>query len=169
MLTQTTSNMQFYEVVTSVDAYKLATEYLGRTLLAAKGYYKEMIGEGINTFPDFLAQPEVGLSATDAKHLILLVEWLDATGLRLEELNLATARFCASKGILDPELFEDMKTLSVKDFKERHYEVKKGLELGEDERTYTYLVMKKCNETGNLSRVYVEEELIKDLIPTDNG
>jgi len=47
-------------------------------------------------------------------------------------------------------LVDDAKHLSQKDFKERLYESKHESQ----ERTYEYLIMKRCHETGILSRVH---------------
>lgn len=148
--------MDFTTVINSVNSYKQAIQNLGGVLHEAKGVYPDLVGEGINTWRDFVEQPEIGLTVREANSLIELSNWLSGTLVPLCDLNLATARFGASRGISDPNLVEDMRVLSLKDFKERHYDVVKG----EDNapRTYEYMVMKRCKETGSLQRVYGEEE-----------
>ena len=112
------------------------------------------MGDGINTWSDFLAQPEIGMTVREANQLIQLAEYVSGVNVPLWELNLATARFAALRGIVDPELLDDMKVLTLKDFKDRHYDKNTD---DKGERTYKYLVMKRCNETGNLSKVYTDE------------
>lgn len=139
----------------AIDDYKEATHLFSKHVRIAKHNYLKMVGEGINSWHDFLAQPEVGMTVREANGLIKLEEWLHATKLPFKELNLATAKFAANKGILDAELHEDMKVLSLKDFKERHHEEKTN----DAPQTFEYMVMKRSKETGNLSRVYGVEDL----------
>lgn len=147
--------MTFNQLSELLRDYKAVLVSLGHVLKEAKGSYREMVGEGINTWADFLSQPEIGLSVREATSLIQLAEYESSTGVPIPDLNLATAKLGASKGILDPALIEDMKVLNLKDFKERHYDVVSGVDNAP--RTYTYLVMKRCNETGNLTKVYGEK------------
>lgn len=159
--------MSFEQLVGHIWIYKGTLLTLGNSLRTARGNYKELIGEGVSSWADFLAQPEVGLTVREANSLIELAEWVEHTNLPLRELNLATAKFCAQKGILDPSLVPDMQTLSLKDFKDQHYESVKGVDAP---RTYTYMVMKRCNETGNLSKVHgVEEQEIKSIVKEEDG
>lgn len=155
--------MTFNFLVGQIVAYKGMLLQLGEMLASIKeGAYKEMVGEGVNTWSDFLAQPEIGLSVREANALIRLADWVDAMDVPLERLNLATANFAASKGILERDLVEDMSVLSLKDFKERHYD---HVTQDSGPRTYTYLLMKKCNETGNMTKVHDvdEEQLVEKL------
>ena len=158
----------FQDVLKGVEEYKRYSFLMGRMLQEAKLVYKDLVGEGINSWSDFLAQPEIGMSVREANSLIKLVELTQGLGVPLNDLNLATARFCANKGILEPDLVDDMKVLSIKDWKERHHEEKTD----NAPQTYEYMVMKRSKETGNLSRVYGEnaEELVekyKDKIHAD--
>lgn len=151
------------ELLTGIDAYKGSILYLGSLLRSAKEDYQDIVGEGITNWGDFLAQPELGLTVREANSLISLYTLVSENNLNLEELNLATARFVANKNNFTKELEEDMKVLSLKDWKERHHEVKTN----NSPQTYTYMVMKRSKETGTLSRVYgVEdlEETIKERI-----
>lgn len=149
----TSASSRWDEFLTGVDAYKGAILYLGTLLKRAKEDYQDIVGEGINSWHDFLAQPEVGLTVREANSLIKLVEWLDDTNTNIDELNLSTAKFAANKGIVDD--IDDMKVLSLKDWKDRHHEEKTN----NAPQTYTYMVMKRSNETGSLSRVYGVEDL----------
>lgn len=155
--------MTFNFLKDQVTLYKTVLLQLGEMLGSIKdGAYRELVGEGINTWSDFLAQPEIGLSVREANALVRLADWVDAMDVPLEQLNLATANFAASKGILERDLLEDIKVLSLKDFKERHYD---HVTNDSGPRTYTYLLMKKCNETGNMTKVHDvdEEQLVEKL------
>ena len=145
----------FESLTYGIKSYKAEMLRTAHRLTQAKENYREMVGEGINSWHDFLAQPEIGMTVREANGLIRLLEWIRATEVPLDEVNLATARFAASKGIVDPELFEDMKVLSLKDFKDRHHEEKTN----NAPQTYTVVAMKRSNETGTLSRVYGVEDL----------
>jgi hypothetical protein len=152
-----------YEVfINNVNIYKNQLVRLGARLADAKENRDEWIG-GEMSWADFVAQPEVGMSVREANGLIKLFEWLCEVQIPVENLNLATARFAASKDILDPELHEDMKVLSLKDFKDRHFDVVKKQDNAP--QTYDYMVMKRSKETGTLSRVYDEnvEKLLEDI------
>lgn len=156
--------MIFSQLVDVLKWYKAELYNVGEALSIAKESYATMVGEGINTWASFLEQPEIGLTVREANSLIQLYEWVGDGDVPLADLNLTTAKFCALKGIPMEGMEEDMKVLSLKDFKDRHYDVVSK----EDNapRTYTYMVMKRCNETGNLTKVYGEgveelEETIK--------
>lgn len=152
----------FQSFVAKVDEYKSWLCHIGYHLAQAKENREEWMG-GDLSWVDFLAQPEIGMTVREANGLIKLAEWVEHVDINITQLNLAIAKFAASKDIVDPELYEDMKVLSLKDFKDRHHDVKKG----EDNapQTYEYMVMKRSKETGTLSRVYDEnvEKLLEDI------
>ena len=142
-------------VLQAIQQYKEATVILGNALKNMKNgeYWEEEIGEGVGGWAGYVEQPEIGLTVRQANQLCKLSEWLGVIKVPLGELNLSTANFGASRGISDPDLITDMKVLSLKDFKERNWEVKNE----DKEQTYTYLLMKRSNETGSLSKVYGDE------------
>lgn len=144
--------MTFNQLVDILQHYKESLSTVGGALRDAKLNYRDMVGEGINTWVDFISQPEIGLTAREATSLIQLHNLETDSGIPISTLNLATAKFVASKGIYKPELIEDMRFLSLSDFKERYHDITVGVDNAP--RSYTCLVMKRCNETGNLSRVY---------------
>lgn len=159
--------MTFNQIVQSVREYKQALWTMGMTLRYAKDNYESLVGEGINTWASFLEQPEIGMTVREANSLVQLSEWANGIRVPFEDVNLSTARFCTKNGCPTEGLEEDMSVLSLRDFKDRHYEVVNGEDAP---RTYTYLVMKRCVETGNLTKVYGVEDLeaeIKEKI--DNG
>ncbi len=121
--------------------------------------WKTEIGDGINTWFDFLKQPEIGLTVAEAEFLIGLSEMADKYGAEIvARIPLATARFMLKHG----GDIDDAQFLSTRDFKEKYYEVAHPMQ----DQTYTYLIMKRSNETGNLTRVYGEtiEEGLNELI-----
>lgn len=139
--------------------YKEALVDYGKALKQAKEEYKEMVGEGIDSWSDFLKQPEVGLTVREANSLIKLSDLIEALDVPIGQLNLSTVKFAANKGIVEPDLIEDMKVLTLQDFKEQHYDHSQQQE--DAPRTYKYMLMKRCVETGNLSKVLgVEEDKI---------
>lgn len=157
----------FASLISQIRDYKSVLFTIGGSLAYARENYEEMVGEGITSWSDFLAQPEIGLTVREANGLIKLHDWVNETGVNIKDVNLSSAKFAANKGLDINGVEDDINMLSLKDFKERHYDVSKG----EDNapRTYTYLLMRKCNETNSLSRVYDEEaekllETIKDRI-----
>jgi hypothetical protein len=146
--------MTFKDLVLTIRNYRENEIALGRLLLEAKSSYRDLVGEGINTWHDFIAQPEIALSTTEANFLLGIAETffvIDYMG-----MPKANAKLILKMGEVDEEILYAAKTLSIKDFRDRYYDLvteEKG------ERTYSYLVMKKCNETGNLSKVHeVESE-----------
>ena len=63
------------------------------------------------------------------------------------------------------ELLEDARFLAQKDFKDRLYDRQIESSNDETERTYTYLIMKRCKETSNLTRVFgIESSQIEDWV-----
>jgi hypothetical protein len=142
---------QFAEFTDKVVDYKYHLVHLGYWLDEAKKHREEWMG-GDMSWVDFLAQPEVGMTVREANSLIKLTEWIEEMDVNVAHLNLSIAKFAATKDIKDMELLEDMKVLSLKDFKERHHEEKTD----NAPQTYEYMVMKRSKETGTLSRVYAE-------------
>lgn len=156
--------MHYDELQDFIRLYKSTLVVVGDALAQAKNEYRNMVGE-INTWGEFLTQPEVGLSTREANGLIALADWVEAMDVPVTDLNLSTARLCASRGISDASLLPDIRTLSTKDFKERYHDVL----VGEDNatRTYTYMMMKRCDQTGNLYRVYDDEAAMHDVSNTE--
>lgn len=146
--------MTFNKLRDYVDQKRRSEIELGELLLQAKQNYRDLVGEGINTWHDFLAQPEIALSNSEANFLMAIAETFLVRD--YEAMPKANAKLIIKMKHYDEEVLNAAKTLSVKDFKERYYDI-----VTEDngERTYSYIVMKKCNETGNLSKVHeVESE-----------
>lgn len=158
------------KLVETISFSKQSFVAMGKLLSELKrgDKYREAIGEGINTWVDYIAQPEIGLSKGDADRLIQIYEVFVEHFCFAEEYvasvpvkNLHYLLPIAKRGLTRPgtegstemeELLEDAKVLSQKDFKERIFDVRQEDE--DVERTYEFLIMKKCIETGNMSKVH---------------
>lgn len=123
--------------------------------------FKKAIGSGIDTWEDFLAMPEIGLSKGEAQRMMDIYEWfvleLDFKEKELIEVPvkslhylLPIAKSCQLTHDKMEELVEDAKVLNQKDLRERVWDVKEP----EGERTYSYLIMKKCDQTGVMTKVH---------------
>ncbi len=146
--------MTFQQLLDNIVTHKRHLVNMGRVLSEARVDYKDMVGE-IGTWGEFLSQPEVGISTRDANSLVQLANYAEAIQVPIDDLNLATARMCANKGIYDTGLLPEIRTLTLKDFKERYADILAGDDNAP--RTYTYMMMKRCDQTGNLYRVYDDE------------
>jgi len=146
---------------------------LGRLLSELKrdDSFKEAIGEGIDTWRDYLAQPEIGLSVGEANRMVQIYdEFVSRLGFNeayLAEIPVKNLHYLLpivkKMDLSDDvdELLESARTLSQKDFKERIYDLKDD----SGERTYEYLVMKRCIETGNMTKVHdITSEEIKEKL-----
>lgn len=160
------------QLLESISFTKTGFVLIGKLLykLKSDSIFLRAVGEGINTWEDYISQPEIGLARGEASRLIQIYEqFVLRLGLSEEEVAkipvknihylLPMVKNATEEDSDDIRaLVDDAIHLSQKDFKERVYESKHET----DERTYEYLLMKRCNETGNLSRVHnvPQEEII---------
>lgn len=124
---------------------------------------------GFDSWEDYLKQPDVNLSRHKADKLVRVYEFFVVergyTVANLWEVPWYALDYISKKGgDLDPEeinsLLDDSKHLTQKDFKENFFDVKDG-----GDRTYTFVVMRKCDQTGNLEKVHgLESNFIKDKL-----
>lgn len=157
--------MNPYELYTTLVAHSKIINYsfieLGKVLndLKKDDNYKKAVGD-TDTWQHFVKQPEINLSVSEANKLIdIYVNFVEELGYSEEQLAETTIK---NLKILLPfakdlpenfdEMFEQAKVLSDKDLKNALVESKE--KLGESKRTYKYLVMKRCLETGNLTKVH---------------
>ena len=112
-----------------------------------------------DTFIDAVKSPELGFSVSEAETLIKM--WDLFCLLDEDDLPSHHAMKLMVNKKVDMELLESANTLSLTDFKE----LLKDKELGTQDRTYKYEIVKRCVETNNISRVYGEEleEAIKNI------
>lgn len=120
---------------------------------------------GIDTWEDFLKQPEINIPVSKANKLIKIYDFFgeehpgyDISGIAISRLYTIASHVEDGKKI--HELLTSARESSTADFKEYFRDVTVG-----EERTYSYMVMKKCNETGNLTKVHgLDSEIIKDKL-----
>lgn len=159
-LSQATNAHELHtDVETLVKASFRQDIRLGEKLyhLKSGGLYKKAIGSGINTWGDYIKQPEVNLTAHRANKLIRLYEhFILQIGYKPEDLDgvpTYALDYIASKNLFDVTaisvLLDDARVLTAKDFREKYHD-----EVEKTERTYTYLIMRKCVETGNMEKVH---------------
>lgn len=169
------------KLLESISFTKTGFVVIGKLLykLNSDDVFLSAVGEGINTWDDYISQPEIGLSRGEASRLIQIYEqFVLRLGLSEDEVStipiknihylLPVIKNATEVNADDIRaLIDDAKHLTQKDFKDRMYEAKHE----SPERTYEYLVMKRCNETGTLSRVHgvTSEEIIKQFKNAING
>lgn len=125
--------------------------------LKLNGLYKKAVGEGINTWVDYLKQPEVNITQHRANKLCKIYKHfcldLEIEPEDIEGIPVYALSHISEKGLTDKDavykMLEHAMVLSEKDFKEQYHD-----EVGAEERTYTYLVMKKCDQTGTMQKVH---------------
>jgi len=133
--------------------------------------WKRAVGS-IESWQDYLKQPEIGLSTNEANRLIQIYytfiiklgydeEVIAEIPLKNIHYLLPLAKNVDNPGEIDA-LVQDALVLSQKDFKARLWDLK-AEEMGlATTRTIEYMVMAKTLETNTLDRVYdIDSDLIK--------
>ena len=125
--------------------------------------FQQVVGEGIDTWVDYVKQPEIGLSKGEANRLVQIYEQfvhrLGYESDKISEVPIKNLHYLLpvvkelEKGKKVDEMLESAIVLSQSDFKERIYDLKHN-----EDRTYTYIIMKKSDQTGGLTRVYNDEK-----------
>lgn len=114
--------------------------------------FKEAVGD-TETWNQFLKQPEIGLSIGEADKLIKIYTKLvfdnNVEITKLENISLKNLKKLSDQETITGELVDMAMTLSDQDFREAITENK-----GIMDRTYTYMIMKKCKETGSMAKVH---------------
>jgi hypothetical protein len=137
--------------------------------LKANNLYREAFGEGVDTWEEFLRSPEIAISTSEANRMMQMYEYF-VIKYKLDEEELTTVPIKSlhhmlprlKAGEIEEEQLEELihagKTLTFNEFKERLQDMQTG-----QARTYQFSVMKRCNETGNLSRVQdiTHEEILQ--------
>lgn len=126
---------------------------------------------GFDSWEDYLKQPEVGLTRHKADKLVRIYEYFiiqnKYTVAQLWDTPWYALDYISKKKP-DPSLIqtllEDAKHLTPKDFKENYFD---ATEVGD--RTYSYVLMRKCDQTGNLEKVHeLDSETIKTKLGLDD-
>ncbi len=131
------------------------------TMLKEDDAWRRAVGEGIDTWDDFLKQPEISISRLEAERMMKAWSIANSSGrslVDLEQIPVASIKKLTELENITDEILNQAITLSVKDFKEA---------IAENEniqtRTYIYMVMRKCKETGNMTKVHgIESDFIKE-------
>lgn len=151
------------QLVSEIQNLRLQMITVGRLLAQAKenSWWLEEIGAGIDTWYEFLAQPEVGLSASEANFLVQLggMSSVCSDG-ELARVPTATVKYILKHGgdIMDAQL------LTTKDFKRKYFEDRHQ---GKDPK-FKYMVM-KVNEDGTMDKVHNLTTEQIDLFVKENG
>ena len=125
--------------------------------------WRKSVGEGgLDTWDDFLKQPEIGVSRLEAERMIkahkMLVETQQRSMHDIIQIPIASIRKIVELEEITDEVIDNAILLSTKDFKESIAE-----QADIQERTYTYMVMRKCRETGNMTKVHgITNEEVKE-------
>lgn len=130
--------------------------------LRKNSVYREAIGEGINSWHEYLSQPEIGMSPTQANKLLHIYELFilklkydeeEIIKIPVKTINYIIKRkeeFESFSKEKQEEIVSQAQVLNFKDFKEAYFDQKENNEV----RTYEYVVMQKCHQTSNLSKVH---------------
>lgn len=167
------------EVVKTIKNAKLNFLELGSylSMLRSGDLYKQAVGEGVDTWEDYLSQPEVGLSKGEASRFMQIYEvFVERFGFNPKQVSeislkniqylLPLAKECADKSEVQT-LLSEAKTLTRQDFKDRIQEIKHA----DDVLSYEYLIMKRCDQTGRLEKIWEipQEEIINLVEKYDNN
>ena len=168
-ITQAVEGHELHEEVQALVKSQFHSDIrLGEKLYALKknNLYKKAIGDGISTWEDYIRQPEVNLTAHRAAKLIRLYEHfilkIGYSAGDLDGVPTYALDYIASRNLQDVvligTLLDDAKVLSAKDFRERYHD-----EVQQTERTYVYMIMRRCKETNNIEKVHdISSDLIKE-------
>lgn len=157
-------------LVKAIESAKYNFLLVGKLLyeLQQGELFRSAIGDGCDNWDSYISQPEIGLSRGEAGRLSQIYEYFvvrygydtDRVG-RIPVKNLHYLLPIAKKGSKEEieALIDDAEHLPQNDFKEICYSKKNETE----ERTYEFLIMKRCVETGTMSRIKgISSEAIKE-------
>ena len=145
------------------QAYRLFLIELGEAFKRCRdnGLYK---GKA-DTFIDYIKSPEIGFSVSEVQTLIKMYDMFCL--LEAEDLPSHHAMKIMATRKVDMSMLDAANTLSVTDFKESL----KDNELGTQDRTYRYEIIKRSIESGSINKVYGDEikDALKVLNELENG
>lgn len=134
-------------------------------LLRKNSMYREAIGDGgSDSWHEYLSQPEIGMSPTQANKLLhiyeLFIKKLNYSEKEIIQIPVKTLNYLIKRQAeferlgkdKQDEIIEQGKVLSFKDFKEAYFDQKS--EESNEVRTYEYIIMRKCHQTGNMTKVH---------------
>lgn len=129
--------------------------------------FRDAVGEGVDTWVSYISQPEIGLSKGEADKLVMAYYKLVVENNIMKERLYSISRKNLLK-LIDvvqttdnndiDDLVHSAINLSHRDFKDLLHDMRQVTDI----RTYSYVIMRKCNETGNLNKVKeISSEQIK--------
>lgn len=148
----------YQQIVSDCQLDRVSDLLLARQLYNIKQdkLYRKATGEGgITRWVDFISQPEINISQHKSRKLLRIYEhFVVGLGYQIEELlgiDTNALDYIAKNGVTEDidELLEGARTLTYSDFKDRVHD-----QASQGERTYTYLVMQRCEQTNNLKKVH---------------
>ncbi len=163
------------ELVTIINYSRRSFVAMGKLLyeLRLGDNFTKAIGAGIDTWDDYIAQPEIHLSRGESERLMQIYDYFVLrNGISEDELSEAPIKslhyllpMAKKENNLDiSEMVKSASTLSQRDFREVVGDIHYG-----DGRTYEYMVMKRCFETGSLTKVHdITSEQIKETYNLDD-
>lgn len=168
----TKSHELYQKLLTTIKMGRMAGVMLGKYLfeLKANNAYQQAVGEGIETWVDFLKMPEVSIPASEATRAMeIYEEFCLRRGYSLEMLAEAGTKtmhyllpIAKKYDIEEPrmtELIQAGANLPLNSFRERLQDFKGG------ERHYEFMVMRKCKETGTMQKVHdITTEMIVEAM-----
>lgn len=156
-----TAHTTYKELLKVLELGRLAGVMLGKCLyqLKANKDYQKAVGEGVDTWEDFLKMPEIGLEVREANRAMDIYEqFCVIRGYSTEMVaeagtkNLHRLLPMIKRDELDDKeikgLLKDGANLPQKSFKERLHDVRGG------DRHYEFVLMRRCIETNNMQRVH---------------
>ena len=167
------AHSQHQQLVGVIALSKKSFVVMGKLLheLYQSGNYQYAVGEGIESWGAYLAQPEINLTKAEADRLMQIYEWF-VINFGVDESELETVPIKALHYLLpiakrsDAEevlpLLDEARELSQRDFRERVHELKHG---ENSIKTYEYMVMRKCVETGSMQKIHgLDSDTIKEAL-----
>lgn len=147
--------------------------------LRKNSIYRIAIGDGgVDSWHEYLSQPEIGMSPTQANKLLniydLFIKRLEFSEEEIIKIPIKTLNYLAKRKEeierlgkeKQEEIIAQAQVLHFKDFKEAYFDqLQVSEELGQSEsgRTFSYILMKKCDQTGNMTKIHDPEEHLGDL------
>lgn len=157
---------------------RMAGALLGQQLYRLKGNnaFKDAIGEGVDTWEEFLKMPEINLETREANRAMeIYEEFVIKRGYSTEMLAEAGTKtlhyllpMVKKDELTDKQIGGLLKAgaaLPQKSFREKLHEVKHP----ETPLTYEFVLMRRCIETNNLQKVHeIDHEQIMQVFKLAN-
>lgn len=149
------------KLVSMIRVTKFSFIQAGKLLcqLEKGNLFKKAIGEGVDDWEAYLRQPELGLSKGEATRLMQIYQTFvvkygytekEVSEIPIKNLHylLPLAKKEDSQEVRD--LIDDAKVLHQTDFRVKVANYK----YADEERTYEYLIMKRCVEDGTMTKIH---------------